>query len=82
MFNCMQNQCMCLDYYVQLWALLYRREAELLEHVQGGATKLVKELGNKMYEKQQRELGLFNLEKKEAKQRPRKSLHLSERKFK
>lgn len=43
--------------------------------------KLVKELGNRMYEEQQRELGLSNLEKKEAEGRPQQFLQLSERRF-
>ena len=48
-----------LEYCVQVWSPQYRRDTDLLEHIQRRATKMIQGMKQLSYEDRLRELGLF-----------------------
>lgn len=54
----------CLESCVRFWALHLMNNVGKLERVQWRATKIIRDLGNKTYKKQLKELELFSLKKR------------------
>ena len=53
-----------LEYCIQMWSPQYKRDMDLLERIQGKATKRIHGMEHLSYEDKLRELGLFSLEKR------------------
>lgn len=53
-----------LEYSVQIWSPLHRRDVDLLEHVQRRATEMIQRMEHLHYKDRLRELGLISLEKR------------------
>ena len=53
-----------LEYCIQMWSPQYRRDMDLLEHVQRRTTEMIHGMEHFSYKDRLRELGLFSLEKR------------------
>ena len=56
-----------LEYRIQMWSPRYRRDVDLLEHIQRRATEMIQGMEQPSCEDRLRELGLFSLEKRRQK---------------
>jgi len=65
-----------LESCIRLWSPQHRKDMDLLERVQRGATRIIRGIEHISYEERLRELGLFSLEK--ALGRPYSSLPVPE----
>jgi len=62
-----------LEYCIQMWSPQYRRDVDLLEHIQRRATKMIQEIVHLPYKDRLRKLGLFSLGKRGLKKRHSRS---------
>jgi len=53
-----------LDYCIQMWNPQYRRDMDLLEHIQRKATKMIPGVEHLLYKDRRRKLELFSVEKR------------------
>jgi len=53
-----------LDYYIQLWGLIHKKDMDLLQRVQSRAAKIFRGLEHLSCEERLRELELFSLKKR------------------
>ena len=53
-----------LEYCIQMWSPQYRRDMDLLERIQGKATKRIHGMEHLSYEDKLRQMGPLNLEKR------------------
>ena len=53
-----------LEYRIRMWSPRYRRDVDLLEHIQMRATEIIQGMECLPYKDRLRELGLFNLQKR------------------
>ena len=52
-----------LEYCIQMWSPQYKRDMDLMEHIQRRATKMIQRMGHLSYKDRLRKLRLFSLEK-------------------
>ena len=53
-----------LEYCIQVWSSHYRRDIDLVEHIQRRAIEMNQGMEHLSYEDSLRELGMFSLEKR------------------
>lgn len=53
-----------MECWVPFWSLSYKKDAEILESIQGRATKIIRSLEAKLYEEKLRELDISSLSKR------------------